>query len=381
VAKFIMKNLSGQTLISSFQTIHDPRVLGRVKYPLIEIIIITLCAIMSGAKKWNTIAIYAENNIDWFKQFLELEHGIPSEKTFSRVFALVCPQDFIKAFSLWAKTVCHSLNGKLVAIDGKTVRGSHNYQKDVKALHLINAYVNSEKLMIDCENTPSKSNEIKGIPILLKRLNLDGALVSIDAMGCQKGIANLIKLKKADYCLALKANHKGMYKKVVNLFSKADNLNYEAMVYKSKITTDIGHSRYETREYKILPLMYMPQFQKHWRGLQNFVEVTSMRYLNGKASISKRYYISSLQLKDSERIIKSIREHWGIENSLHYKLDVGFEEDKSRIFNPNAAMNFSTLRKLALAWLERTGDDGDSIETKLWKNLLNINNLESVVGF
>jgi len=381
VSKLSTNNLSGQSLISSFKTVRDPRVLGRVKYPLLEIIIITICAILSGAKKWNTIAIYAENNIDWFSNFLDLEHGIPSQQTFSRVFALVCPEAFIKAFALWAEKICPSLDGKLVAIDGKAVRGSHNYQKGVDALHLINAYVNSEKLMIDCENTPSKSNEIKGIPILLKRLNLDGALISIDAMGCQKGIANLIKLKKADYCLALKANHKNFHKKIIKLFSMAENLDYKSMVYKSKSTVDIGHSRYETREYKILPMMYLPQFKKYWRGLQTYIEVTSTRYVNDEITIFKRYYISSLVLKKHEKIIRSIREHWGIENGLHYKLDVGFEEDKSRIFNPNAAMNFSTLRKLALAWLERTGEDGDSIEVKLWKNVLNINNLKPVMNF
>ena len=381
MTKLNTTHLSGQTLISSFSTINDPRVLGRVKYPLLEIIIITLCAILSGAKKWNTIATYGENNIEWFSKFLELEHGIPSQQTFSRVFSLVCPHAFLKAFALWAEKICPSLDGKLIAIDGKTVRGSHNHQKNVNALHLINAYVCSEKLMIDCENTPTKSNEIKGIPILLKRLKLSGALVSIDAMGCQKGIANLIKLKSADYCLALKSNHKKFYRKIERLFIRADELNYKAMVYKAKSTSDFGHSRYETRDYKVLPLMYLPEFKKHWRGLQCFIEVKSTRYVNDKVSHFKRYYISSLPLNQSDKIINAIRGHWAIENGLHYKLDVGFEEDKSRIFNPNAAMNFSTLRKLALAWLERTGCKQDSIQMKQWKNVLNINNLKQVVSF
>lgn len=381
MADSITKTIDGQALISYFKTLDDCRVLGRVRYPLIEIIIFILCAVLSNAKKWEEVVIFCQENEQWFKAFLPVEHGIPSVSTFTRVFSQLCPKKFLAVYSKWAMSQIHTCENKHIAIDGKTVRSSHNHNKSIKALHLINAYALSEKLLVDCEKTPDKSNEIKGIPILLKRMEIAGALISIDAMGTQHGIANLIRQKKADYCLALKANHKRFYKRVKTLFDRADELNFNAMVYREKVTTDIGHSRYEVRGYRVLPLMYLPNANQQWKGLQTFIEVERIRYIGGKKEVSKQYYISSLPLDEHERIVSGIRNHWGIENSLHYKLDVSFQEDSSRIYSPNAATNMSTVRKLALACIERTKLTMTSIAMQLWKNAININNLESVVAF
>lgn len=381
MAQDITKKIDGQALIMHFKKVDDPRVQGRVLYPLVEIITMTLCAILSKAQKWEEIVIFCEENKTWFKKILPLEHGVPSVTTFCRVFSQLCPSQFLSVYSNWAQQqVEHEVSGH-IALDGKTLRSSHNHKKSMKALHLINAYSVSEKLLLDSEKTPNKSNEIKGIPILLKRMEITGALISIDAMGTQRGIANLIKLKKADYCLALKANHMRFYRKVTKLFEQANKLNFKAMVYREQSTTDIGHSRYEVRHYRLLPMMYLPKLKHKWKGLQTFIEVERHRHINNEHQIKKHYYISSLCLKQAKRIIEAIRNHWGIENSLHYQLDVSFKEDDSRVFAPWAAENLSTLRKIALACIDRVKNKTIGVAMQLFKNAVNINNLEKVVDF
>lgn len=380
MADSITKKIDGQALISHFSNITDVRVQGRVLYPLVEIIILSFCAILSDAKDWGQIAIFCKENIKWFSTFLELEHGIPSEITFCRAFSKVCPNEFLNAYSTWALSEIKAIDGSHIAIDGKTNRGSHNYEKSIKAMHLINAYSVTEKLLIDSEKTPDKSNEIKGIPILLKRMEVAGALISIDAMGTQKGIANLIKLKKADYCLALKANQKGLYKRVKKVFERAEELDFNGMVFRKKKTSDCEHGRYEVREYTVLPLMYLPKEKHTWKGIQTFIQIKRTRYIGDEIQESVHYYISSLALKNYDRIIHGIRNHWLVENALHYKLDVAFKEDDSKVFLPNSVINLSTLRKLALACIEKVIQHMSAPKV-LWKNAINVSNVEQMITF
>ena len=229
--------------------------------------------------------------------------------------------------------------------------------------------------------TPDKSNEIKGIPPLLKLLPISGCIITIDAMGTQKGIANLIRLRGAHYMLALKKNHKRFYKKVETLFVKAKQLNYNAMVYKESEVYDYDHSRYEKREYTVLPMMYLPSESKIWNGLQAFIQVKSMRYIGDEKQEMSRYYISSLPFHNYLLMAKSIRHHWHIENRLHWKLDVAMREDDCRIYHPHSAENFSTLRKLVLQLLEKDNSTSQGIAFKQWKAALSTDYLQKLVGF
>lgn len=372
-----------QALIKAFSSLKDPRVQGRCLHMLIDVLFIAICAIICGAKHWHEIAEFGRQRIDWLRQYIQLENGIPSHQTFCRIFALIPAEDLLICFSQWSQARTPLKPQDIIAIDGKTIKKSSHEAKGQKALHLINAYVTTQGVTIGAMKTPDKSNEIKGIPPLLKSLQIQGCIITIDAMGTQKGIANLIQLKEARYVLALKKNHKRLYKKVTHLFTKAKELSYEAMVYKETTNTDYDHSRYEVREYTVLPLMYLHAAKADWRDLQTFIQVKSIRKNQKKDDIeeSYRYYISSLALKDYLLAIKAIRHHWLIENGLHWKLDVAMQEDACRIHDPHAAENFSTLRKLVLQLLEKDNITKGGIAFKQWKAALNPLYLQKLVNF
>jgi predicted transposase YbfD/YdcC len=353
-----------QPIITCFSQLEDPRVIGRTKHKLIDIIVIAICAIICGAKYWNQIAAFGELRKKWLQTFLELPHGIPSKYTFGRVFALIEPTYFQECFINWAKEVSRITTGEIIAIDGKTLRKSFHKEAEKEALHIINAFAVNNGITLGSIKVPDKSNEIKGIPKLLQMLKLTGCIVTIDAMGTQKGIAKLIRLKGANYVLALKRNQGRLYKKVSNLFTKAEELHYQNMVYKVHTTKDYEHSRIEQRVYRILPIMYLHAFSKQWKDIKCVIEVKSTVETVKNRSSELRYYISSLPLKDYKNIAKSIRYHWAIENKLHWKLDVAMGEDACRIYKERAAENFSALRKLALSCLEREDSVREGIEFK-----------------
>lgn len=373
--------INGQVLIDFFSQLDDPRVRGRCLHKLIDVIIITVCAIMCGAKHWNEIAEFGRHRLHWLKGFLELPNGIPSHQTFCRLFSLIPAEALLDCFIQWSAATTQIHANDIIAIDGKTVRNSHHDRIGKKPLHLINAYLTTQGITLGAIKTPDKSNEIKGIPPLLKALNIEGSVITMDAMGTQSGISNLIILRKANYVLALKQNHKKLYNKVTSLFEKAQALDYQAMVYKEAHTLDYDHSRYEKREYTFLPMMYLPLEKKKWKGLQTFIQVKSYREYANEKQISLRYYISSLPLKSAPLMAKAIRQHWRIENRLHWKLDVAMQEDACRIYHPNSAENFSTLRKLVLRFLERENTTAGGIAFKQWKAALSTDYLQKLIGF
>ena len=376
-----LKSINGQVLLNHFSKLKDPRVRGRTLHKLIDIIVITICAIICGAEEWAQVAEFGMQRKEWLKQFLELPNGIPSHHTFGRVFTLIEPEQLLACFMEWAIEVTELRPGTIIAIDGKTVRKSFHKRIEQKPLHLINAYVGKERITIGAMKTPDKSNEIRGIPPLLKALNIQDCIITMDAMGTQKGIVNLIQQRQADYVLALKNNHKHFYRAVSQLFDKASSLKYNAMVFKEEKTFDYDHGRIEHREYRFLPIMYLYQFKKEWRGLETLIQVTSSREIGDKKEESIRYYISSISLNNFSTIKNAIREHWSIENSLHWKLDVAMNEDHCRIYNPNAAENFSTLRKLVLHCLEKETSTDRGISFKQWRAALNPEYLKKVIGF
>jgi predicted transposase YbfD/YdcC len=281
----------------------------------------------------------------------------------------------------WAVEITELTPGTIISIDGKTVRKSFHKRIEQKPLHLVNAYVGNQKITVGAVKTPDKTNEIRAIPILLKSLHIKDCIITMDAMGMHKGIVKLIRLRGANYVLALKMNHKKFYRCVSQLFNKALSRDYKAMVFKEENTFDYGHGRIECREYRFLPIMYLHQFKQHWQGLETIIQVKSTRDIGDKKEESIRYYISSLSLKEYKSIQKSIREHWSVENGLHWKLDVAMHEDQCRIYNPNAAENFSTLRKLVLHCLEKEKSTDRGIAFKQWKAALNTDYLQTVIGF
>ena len=350
--KVTWNSCANQYLFNCFISIRDPRVGGRVKYPLINILTIVLCALIAGCDTWKSIELFAREKNKWLSQFIDLSSGIPTHYTIARVFALIDPNEFENCLMSWIQCITHLISGDVISIDGKTQRGSSHIQGNKKANHIVTAYSAKEEVTLAAVKTPDKTNEIKAIPVLLKKLAIENKIITIDAMGTQKGIANLIRQKQGNYVLALKENHKRFYKKVCRLFDRADEHQYNGMVFKRDQTEGYGHGRIEQRQYTILPMMYLPDVKKTWRDLQTFIRVHAIRHLaNGKIEIANRYYISSLPLKSFRKTCFAIREHWQIENGLNYKLDVGLHEDGCPIYRGHAAENLGYMRKIVLKLL------------------------------
>lgn len=372
-----------QPLFQVFFDIKDPRVGGRCLHPLINIIFITLCALISGADGWQAIENFGIERKRWLSQFINLENGIPSDVTFMRVLSAIDPIVFEQCVRKWVGEISQLLDFDIISVDGKTARGSGHVSGDKKNMHLINAYLAREKVCLGSVRAPDKSNEIKGIPILLKALNIAGSIITMDAMGTQRGIANLIRIKQAHYVLALKKNHRKFYRKAESIFSMAEQLKFKNMVTRDTKTDDYGHHRIEEREYTILPMMYFHKFKKDWRDLQAVVRVKSKRIFLDKKKVdekSTRYYITSLPFKMHEKMCEAIRTHWSVENNLHWKLDVGLHEDDCQIYRGFADQNLAAMRKVVLALLEKEKTFKHGIKLKCQKAALSTRYLRKVVG-
>lgn len=371
-----------QYLFHCFLSIDDPRVGGRCTYSLLTILVIVLCGLICGCDGWKSMELFAKTRKRWLSQFIDLSEGIPSHHTLGRVFSLIKPAEFERCFRAWIEEISLLFSDDFIAIDGKTSRGSSHKRGNKKATHLINAYNPRLSAPLGSTVTPDKTNEIKGIPILLKALNIKDKIITIDAMGTQKGIANLIRLKEAHYVLALKKNHQRMYKKVDKLFNKADELDFTAMVYQQKESSNYDHSRIEERTYTILPAMYLPNYCQHWKNLSAYVRVESVRHLaTGDIEQATRYYITSLPYKKYRKMGEAIRQHWQIENGLHYKLDVGMNEDQCPIYRGYADINLSIMRKIVLKLLVDDKSSQEGITLKRMKAALSNQYLKKVIGF
>jgi len=376
-------SLFDQPLFRVFFDIKDPRVGGRCLHPLINIIFITHCALISGADGWKAIENFGKKRKRWLSQIINLENGIPSHLTFARVISVINPDVFEQCIRKWIGGISELLDFDIISVDGKTACGSAHVNGDKKNMHLINAYLPREKVSLGSVRTPDKSNEIKGIPILLKGLHIAGSIITMDAMGTQRGIANLIREKQAHYVLALKENHKRLYKKVGLTFARAKELEFESMVTRDEKTDDYGHQRIEEREYKILPMMYFFKFKKDWRDLQAIIQVRSKRIFLDKKKVdeeSTRYYITSLPLKMYEKMCEAIRTHWSVENNLHWKLDVGLHEDDCQIYRGVADQNLAAMRKVVLALLEKEKTFKGGIALKRYEAALSTRYLRKVLN-
>lgn len=335
-------------LMDHFSSLADPRMSGKCDHKLIDMVVIAISGIICNADDWFTIAQFGRAKESWFRTFLELPNGVPSHDTFSRVFARVDPEAFGACFTNWMQAVNAELSG-LVAIDGKTLRGSYDRRDKRSAIHMVSAWSVENGVVLGQVKTDEKSNEITAIPELLKVLSLKGCLVTTDAMGCQRDIAQKIVDQGGDYLLAVKDNQPTLLDAVLTAFERADDGLEPAESISTHTTEERGHGRREVRYYTTLalPETFDQSIAGRWAGLKTLAVVEAVRTLGDKTSSAFRYYISSATL-NAEHFAQAGRGHWGIENSLHWVLDVTFSEDDSRVRKGNGAENLARLRHIAL---------------------------------
>jgi predicted transposase YbfD/YdcC len=322
-----------------FETITDPRQPWKINYNLYEIVIMTICAVISGCEYWEDIVDFCRVKEAWFKKKLglELKNGIASHDTFQRIFQIMNPDELESCFLSWVKSISLKTKGEIISVDGKTVCGGRDSK--TKAIHMVSAWANVNQLVLGQVKTDEKSNEITAIPTLLDLLELEDCIVTIDAMGCQKSIAKKIVKADCDYVFGLKGNQSNLHEDVKLYF---ENLSAEQSV----VTNDKGHGRIEKREYFLETDIDWLEQKRSWSGLSAIGAVKSTVYEKDEIRAETRYFITSLT--DVEVFSKAVREHWGIENSLHWCLDVVFREDYCRTRKDNSAENFAVIRRIAL---------------------------------
>jgi len=350
----------GNAIRDFFSDLTEPRESNK-RHQLLDIVTIALCAVICGADTWEEIEEFGRAKYEWFNTFLELPHGIPSPDTFARVFANIDPHEFQKAFVGWVKTIQTVTKGQVVAIDGKTVRRSHD--KDKSPIHVVSAWAQENRMVLGQVKTDEKSNEITAIPELLKVLDLEGCIVTIDAMGCQKAIAEKIVDKGADYVLGLKGNQGNLHDDVALFFQDCLASGFRDVPYDYCETVDGDHGRIETRRYWTTSAIEWVPDKHLWKHLNTVVMVQRERIVSEKVGMETSYYISSLESKAAE-LAKAVRGHWSIENSLHWVLDIAFREDESRVRKDHAPENLAVLRHMALNLLKKEGSSKRGIKTK-----------------
>jgi predicted transposase YbfD/YdcC len=346
-------------LLDHFAHLEDPRVQRGQNHPLLTIVGIALCATLAGADDWVAVERFGHAKFDWLSRFLDLSNGIPSHDTFGRVFARLDPGQFEACFRDWVAAITTHLPD-LVAIDGKTLRGSRDKAGGFKALHLVSAWASEACLTLGLVAVEDKSNEITAIPKLLQVLDLEGALVSIDAMGCQKDIAAQVREQQADYLLAVKENQERLFQDIAALFLDfaSDNEGYR---YTTAESSDHGHGREEWRGVYVFEQLDGIRDRGLWRDLARVIVVLRERQVDGAISQEAHYYISSRKA-DAEVFLGAVRQHWGIENGCHWVLDVCFAEDACRSRKGHAAQNLACLRRMALSMLKSA--DGPKCGTR-----------------
>jgi len=342
------------SFLKHFEPLKDPRTKNfNHRHQLLDILVITLLGTICGAEGWTEIVVFARAKEDWLKTFLSLPCGIPSHDTFGRVFSLLNPGTFFECFSRWVNSLELPCINEVIALDGKTLRGSHDRKKGKNPLHMVSAWATSRRLLLSQVKTEEKSNEITAIPELLKMVDIKGNIITIDAMGCQKNIAKIIVRKEGDYVVAVKDNQPTLRKDIASVFTKGIGLQFKKMLHRRVRKSNKGHGRVETRTYTLISAREQEEFQRRWPGLKGLGRVDSMREVNKKVEREVRYYVTSLNYEKIDDFARAVRGHWGVENNLHWSLDVSFREDSSRIRIGNAAENLGTIRRIALNLLQK----------------------------
>jgi len=351
-------------LMRAFRGLKDPRVNRRKKHSLGDILAIAICAVICGADGWVQVEEFADCKKKWFATFLDLPNGIPSHDTFGRVFAALDPSGFEECFMKWIAALAECSAGRLIAIDGKTIRRSLDTAHGKAAIHMIHAWSEANHMVLGQLATDAKSNEITAIPELLKLLDVQGAVVTIDAAGCQKKIAATIIDQGGDYLLQLKGNQGGLHRETAELFDQCLTDDCHGIAYSTAATTDKGHGRIEQRRIWATSEVNWFAEKGKWKNLRSLIRVQARRTINGKTTSEYRYYISSLPADNASGLLGYIRGHWGVENGLHWCLDINFREDDCRIRQGHAAENFARLSRIALNLLKMQTRHKVGIKTK-----------------
>ncbi len=344
--------MSVRHLVEEFSALEDPRCGGKIEHRLIDILVIAVCAVIAGAESWEDIALYGRSKIDWLGTFLALPHGIPAHDTFRRVFMLIDTGRFEQCFEAWARSFGAPGEREVVAIDGKTIRGSFDRGREQRPLHVVSAWACDRGLVLGQRQVGDKSNEITAIPEWLEGLDLKGTIVTLDAMGCQRAIATKILEKGADYLVTLKANQRKKFTAVQELCA-ASCFGRSPRRRPVHDAFDEGHGRLVRRRVFVCPQAAALEPLRDWPGL-HVLAVESIRSINGsgKTTADIRYFLSSSP-DHPEILAQAIRRHWQIENGLHWVLDVTFQEDHCRMRERNTVRNFSLLRKIAINLVRR----------------------------
>lgn len=359
-----------------FATLRDPRVRGRCAHRLLDLVCIAICAVIAGADDWTMVAAFARQRADWLRTFLPLPGGVPAHDTFERVFARLDPVAFARCFLRWTQALAEGLGLKHLAIDGKSLCGSASQTRGLRALHLVSAWATENHLVLGQIAVAAKSNEITAIPELLELLVLTGALVTIDALGCQKDIAAQIVAQGGDYLLSVKENQPTLLRDIQELIGRA--LETETIRQETVETIDRGHGRVERRTCTVVFDVEAMPSQEAWTKLTVVGMCTNERTVGGETTSETRYFIGSRRA-GAGFYLEGLRSHWGIENNLHWQLDVTFGENDSHIRERTAAANFAVLRRIALNVIKHRPKK-ESVKNTRYNAAMNVQFLEELLN-
>lgn len=360
------------SLQDCFDDLPDPRVSGRCTYKLTDVIIIAICGVLCGADSWVGVEMVGREKEDWFREFLELEHGIPSHDTFGDVFAMIDAEAFQKRFMRWVEQVFQVTKGQVVALDGKTLRGSHDKAIGKNAIHLVSAWASQNGLVLGQRQVADKSNEITAIPELLELLNVTGCIVTIDAMGCQTAIAQTIRDRGADYILRVKANQSKLRQDIEDWFVHGDQQAFVGMQMDYHRSVAKTSGRIEVRQCWVVSDPVAFEYIRHyhgWADLNSIIRIHREVHHGEKVTEQTAYYISSLAAS-AQTLLDATQQHWAIENSFHWVLDVTFREDHARNRIGDSPANMAVLRSIALNLLKRDPSK-HSLKQKRFKAAMN----------
>ena len=366
------------SLIEHFSKVKDPRMIKKCDHLFIDILVIAVCASLCRFdESWKSIEDFAHLREDWLKKFLKLPNGIPSCDTIRRVFLLLNPIEFQECFQVWANSFREEISGETIAIDGKALRGSRDNALDKKCIYMVSAWANENQMVLGQVKVNEKSNEITAIPKLLELLDISGCTVTIDAMGTQKVIAKDVVNKDADYILGLKGNQGNLHDDVKTYIDDQLDEKITDKSHQEKLTVDANHGRIEESKFHLFTDIDWLEQKPDWAGLAGIGVVESTVEKNGKTSFERRFYITTLI--SIEKFSKSVRGHWGIENSLHWTLDVAFDEDRSTRKKGNSPANSTVLKHITLNLLKKEKTLKRSINTKRSHACMDLTYLEKLV--
>ena len=374
--------ISPGSMASFFAAIPDPRDRAKCRHKLLDILIIAVLAALCGAEYWTEVEFFATEEEEWLREFLELPGGIPSHDTFGRVFSILDPKALTESFIGWVNAAKEDHPGDVISLDGKTSRRSFDTATGKSSLHLVSAFSHESGMVLGQRAVDGKSNEIKAIPELLKLIQIRGKVVTIDAMGCQREIARVIKERKGDYVLALKGNQGRMHEDLREHFHWARKNDFKDVPFDYAETTDKGHGRIEVRRVWCTEDIVWLEGKDAWKGLKGYVAVESERIVGDKTSRETRFFVSSLVSTSAQRMGEIVRAHWSIENRLHWMLDVVLNEDQSRVRKGNAPEVTAILRHVLLNLLRMDKVTKGSIRSKRIRASLNRDyRVRALLGF